>query len=80
MTVSYRQKAHELVDKLPDSAIPDLLAWIQSNRTRRQGEKVKVTRFTPVAMGGLWQGLCISDEDIATVRQQMWASFGETNG
>jgi len=28
-------------------------------------------------MGGLWEGMTISDEDIADVRREMWGSFGE---
>jgi hypothetical protein len=62
MTVSYRyrQRAHELVDKLPDAAIVDLLSWMQSKRTRQQRKPY----FTPVPMGGLWKGIRISDEDI----------------
>jgi len=80
VTVTYRQKAHDLVDKLPDATILDLLAWIQSKRVQRQSDTLKATRFTPVPMGGLWQGIRISNEDIAATRQQMWASFGETSG
>lgn len=76
MTISYRQRAHELVDKLPDAAIVDLLSWMQSKHTRQQ----RKPRFTPVAMGGLWKGIHISDEDLADVRQQMWTGFGETSG
>ena len=76
MTVSYRQRAHELVDKLPDAAIVDLLSWMQSRRARQH----RKPRFTPVAMGGLWKGIQISDEDLADVRQQMWTGFGETSG
>ena len=28
--------------------------------------------YTPVALGGLWQGTIITDEDIESVRQEMW--------
>ena len=80
MTVSYRQRAHELVDKLPDAAVIDLLTWMQSKRARQQKSGERAPRFTPVAMGGLWKGVRISDEDIASVRQQMWTGFGETSG
>ena len=75
MAVSYRQEAHEIVDKLPDSAITDSLTWMQSSRDRRQVRDEKSSDFTPVALGGLWQGIYISEEDIASVRQEMWAGF-----
>jgi len=30
------------------------------------------TPYRPVALGGLWQGITITDEDIAKVRREMW--------
>jgi hypothetical protein len=77
MTASYRQQAHELVDKLPDSTLVDLLTWVQSQRDRQPVKNKKAPEFTPVALGGLWQGLRISEEEIARLRQEMWAGFGE---
>ena len=77
MTVSYRQQAHKLVDTLPDSTLVDLLTWVQSRRDRQQVKNKKGPDFTPVALGGLWQGLRISEEEITRIRQEMWAGFGE---
>jgi hypothetical protein len=77
MTVSYRQQAHELVDELPDATLVDLLKWAQVKRDRQQEKDKKQPDFTPVALGGLWQGLRVSEEAIARIRQEMWAGFGE---
>jgi hypothetical protein len=77
MTVSYRQQAHALVDKLPDSTLADLLTWAQSRRDQQQVTSKRTPDFTPVALGGLWQGLRISKEKITRIRQEMWAGFGE---
>jgi hypothetical protein len=77
MAVSYRQQAHELVDKLPDSTLADLLTWVQSRRDQQKGKSKRDPDFTPVALGGLWQGLRISEEEIICIRQEMWAGFGE---
>jgi hypothetical protein len=77
MAVSYRQQAHELVDKLPDSTLADLLTWAQSRRDQQKVKSKRVPDFTPVAMGGLWQGLRISEDEITRIRQEMWAGFGE---
>jgi len=35
------------------------------------------TPYKPVALGGLWEGVTITDEDIAEVRREMWGNFGE---
>jgi hypothetical protein len=79
MAVSYRQQAHELVDKLPDSTLADLLTWAQSRRDQQKAKSRRSPDFTPVALGGLWQGIriCISEEEITRIRQEMWAGFGE---
>ena len=77
MAVSYRQQAHELVDKLPDSTLADLLTWVQSRRDQQKVKNKRASDFTPIALGGLWQGLRISEEEIARIRQEMWAGFGE---
>ena len=77
MTVSYRQQAHELVDKLPDSTLADLLTWVQSRRDQQKVQNKRTPDFTPVALGGLWQGLRISEEELTRIRQEMWAGFGE---
>jgi hypothetical protein len=77
MTVNYRQQAHELVDELPDATLIDLLTWAQVKRDRQQEKDKQQPDFTPVALGGLWQGLRISEEVIARIRQEMWAGFGE---
>jgi len=31
--------------------------------------------YTPVALGGLWKGIEVTDEDIAAIRREMWAGF-----
>jgi hypothetical protein len=77
MTVSYRQQTHELLDELPDATLIDLLTWVQSRRDRQQVKNKKAPDFTPVALGGLWQGLHISEDEIARLRGEMWAGFGE---
>jgi hypothetical protein len=33
------------------------------------------TPCKPVALGGLWEGVTITDEDIAQVRREMWDNF-----
>jgi hypothetical protein len=77
VTVNYRQQAHALIDKLPDATVIDLLTWIQSKRARQQEQNKKVPDFAPVALGGLWQGLRVSEEEITLIRQEIWAGFGE---
>ena len=77
MAVSYRQQAYELVDKLSDSTLADLLTWAQSRRDQQKVKSKRALDFTPVALGGLWQGLRISEEEITRIRQEMWAGFGE---
>lgn len=56
---------------------PDSLEVVQKFvRFLREQTRVQPSPpYTPVALRGLWKGVEISDEDIASVRQEMWAVF-----
>jgi hypothetical protein len=38
------------------------------------------TAPVPVRLGGLWNGLTISEADIADARKEMWGKFGDRVG
>jgi len=63
-----------LLDALPEERleeVADFVEFLYAKHTPRQ------TMYSPVALGGLWPDVAISDEDIAEVRQEMWRDLGE---
>lgn len=62
---------------LPEETLYDVKLFLDYLQYRRQQETLRTTPYVPVALGGLWQGIEITDDDIAEIRREMWANFGE---
>lgn len=78
-----RQEIHRLVDALPEANLADLLRWLRNQRGAPaaipdQRAQNGQPRYTPVKLAGLWQGIIISEAEMQSVRQTMWAGFGES--
>lgn len=56
-----------LVRELPPEAQDDLLRLARAWRQTRPGSSYK-----PVPLGGLWEGVSVTDQDLADVRREMW--------
>ncbi|HRI56711.1 MAG TPA: hypothetical protein PK170_06410 [Anaerolineae bacterium] len=75
MTVVQRKQLHSLIDALPDSTLVEAQNWLQTFSRRRGSNGGSATPYAPMALGGLWAGEIIDEEDILTVRQEMTVSF-----
>lgn len=73
MVVLERQQLHSLIDTLPDSQLAEARNLLQEFRHRTNGDTS--TPFVPVALGGLWKGEFVSEEDLVAVRREMTADF-----
>ena len=73
MSTVSRSDLYRLIDQLPESALLEVARFLEFVSYKQKN----TPPYTPVALGGLWQDLTISDEDIATVRQEMWQGFGD---
>jgi hypothetical protein len=76
MSTISRTELHRLIDELPEPIIPEVAQFVEFIQFKLD-KQTKEPPYTPVTLGGLWEGLAITDEDIARVRQEMWADFGE---
>lgn len=70
-----RRLAAEL-DGLSAEALAEVASFLEYQRYKLEQE-TRSTPYIPVKLGGLWKGVKITDEDIAEVRREMWANFGE---
>lgn len=77
MTTFQRQQLYGLIDALPDSVLLEVTDWLQAISRQYQSNGGMHTPYIPVALGGLWHGLVINDDDITAVRRTMQASFEE---
>lgn len=77
MTMISRTGLYRLIDELPEAMLPEVFHFLEFLHFKLEKEVISTTPYTPVPLGGLWQGVTITDEDIDTIRQEMWQGFGE---
>ncbi len=63
-----------LLDALPAERIEEVADFVEFLAAKHA---TRPTRYTPVALGGLWPAAAMSDADLVEVRQEMWRTFGE---
>ncbi len=73
-----KQRLLTTLDLLPENALKEVFTFVDYS-LYKQERSAKATPFKPIALGGLWENVSITDEDIAEVRQEMWRHFGELN-
>ncbi len=66
-----RQQVLAVLDTLPDEALAEVAAFVDFQRYKL-GRPAAGPPYRPIALGGIWKGIDISDEDIAEARREMW--------
>jgi hypothetical protein len=73
-----KQQLSQVIDRLPEPSLVEVATFLEFLQYREFKQTAKTeTPFVPVALGGLWQGVHISDDDLTEVRREMWLEFGE---
>ncbi len=82
--VGLKQQVVTIVDTLPKETLTEVAIFLDYLQYKLEypptGMGVPLfqqTPYKPVALGGVWEGVTITDEDIAAVRREMWGDFGE---
>jgi hypothetical protein len=71
-----KQRLLDAIDALPEKALAEVASFVEYQRYKHGLEQAS-TPYEPVALGGLWKGVTITEEDIAEARKEMWGNFGE---
>lgn len=64
----------QTIEALPEDALEEVMRFVENLLSQRQPSSPP---YKPVALGGIWKGIHITDEDIEEVRKEMWKTFGE---
>lgn len=77
-----KERLLAVIDALPDEALAEVASFAEFQRTKlesqnHQTEGSDSPPYLPVKVSGLWEGIQISDKDIAEVRREMWEGFGD---
>ena len=82
--VELKQQMVTVLDTLPEETLTEVATFLdylqyklERHPTDTDAPPSQQTPYKPVALGGLWEGLTITDEDITQVRREMWSNFGE---
>ncbi len=76
-TALLKQYILTTLEQLPEQTLPEVVLFLDYLQYRNKNQEQRQTLYHPVAMGGIWAGIHISDDDIATIRREMWLGFGE---
>jgi hypothetical protein len=74
-----KKQAMEILEKLPEEALEEVASYLAMQQERVTSPKANGPTYRPIALGGLWRSTTISDEDIESVRRDMWRRFTETD-
>lgn len=72
-----KQQVLAVLDTLPEEALREVATFLDYLQYKLGRRPPQQTPYKPVALGGLWEGVTLTDEDIAEVRREMWGSFGK---
>jgi hypothetical protein len=72
-----KQQVVAVLDTLPEETLAEVATFLDYLQYKLEQYPPQQTPYKPVALGGLWEGVTITDEDIAEVRREMWGNFGE---
>ena len=75
--VGLKEQVVAVLDTLPEETLMEVVTFLDYLQYKLESHPPQRTPYKPVALGGLWEGLTITDEDIAEVRREMWGGFGE---
>ncbi len=67
----------EALDDLPADVLTEVAAFLEFQRFKLARRESTTPPYRPVALGGLWKGIRITDEDIREARRDMWKRFAD---
>ena len=72
-----KQQIVAALDELPEHVLPEVATYQDYLQYKLSQRPNRPPPYEPVALGCLWEGVTISDEDIDEVRREMWGNFGD---
>ena len=72
-----KEQVVAFLDTLPEEALAEVATFLDYLQYKLDQHSPQQPPYKPVALSGLWEGVTITDEDIAEVRREMWGNLGE---
>jgi hypothetical protein len=74
--VGLKEQVVAVLDTLPEEALAEVASFLDYLQYKLDQHPPQQTPYKPVALGSLWEGVTITDEDITKVRREMWGDLG----
>jgi hypothetical protein len=78
--VGLKEQVVAVLDVLPEGKLVEVATFLDYLQHKLDQHPPQQTPYKPLALGGLCEGVTITDEDITEVRHEMWGNFGEREG
>lgn len=75
--VALKERIVSSLDALSSESLAEVASFVAYQQHRQVLQPGDESKPVPVALGGIWAGVEITDEDIEAVRREMWEGFGE---
>lgn len=70
-----KKRISQTIERLPESTLVEVATFLEYLEYRESPRnRAQTTPYTPIALGGLWQDVVITDDDIAEIRREMWSN------
>jgi len=73
--ISTKQRIMTLLESLPEEALTEVASFMEYQRFKMEQRSIQSQRPTPVKLDGLWEGIDITDDEIAAMRRDMWGGI-----
>ena len=82
--IELKKRVLTILDELPEESLAEVARFVDYLQYKLKHHPLDTaipsseqTPYKPVALGGVWEGVRITDQDIEEVRREMWGQFGE---
>jgi hypothetical protein len=70
-----KQHILAVLEQLPDEAVAEVARSVDYQKYKLAKLGAMNKPYVPINLEGIWEGIEISDEDIAEARREMWSRF-----
>ena len=65
------------LENIPPEGLKEVANFLKYVHYRFQKNIPPKNHYNPIALGGLWKGLEVSDDDITSIRNEIWGKLGD---
>lgn len=72
-----KRRVLTVLDTLPEDVLEEVASYLEQQQSQYEDHPPDEPPYKPVTLGGILEGVRISDEDIRDVRREMWGRLAD---